>query len=198
MATARKHCQIYLLSANCMHILWHRKVVFIVRCKIYWVIAIGTHVGVCKLMFPIIAHHSNCHMVLTVDVCANITLECPEAPTAAWGPLWGQSLAQQGATLMTQATQWDTSSNEPSRAVSQSVLLDADCELTSHSHYSRWAIWAGPGAGHPTERAGAWDSGSISPPDRRKATFLRPTASGRFQGNDMAWQQQFCGISSSI
>ena len=25
-------------------------------------------------------------------------LECPEAPTAAWGPLWSQFLAQQGAT----------------------------------------------------------------------------------------------------
>ena len=31
--STRKRCQIYLLSTNCMHILWYRKVVFIVRCK---------------------------------------------------------------------------------------------------------------------------------------------------------------------
>ena len=36
------------------------------------------------------------------------------------------------------------------------------CELTSHSHHSGWATWAGPGAGHPTERARAWDSGSCT------------------------------------
>ena len=41
------------------------------------------------------------------------------------------------------------------------------CELTSRSHHSEWATWAGPGAGHPTERAGVWDSGSISPPHPR-------------------------------
>ena len=35
-------------------------------------------------------------------------------------------------------------------------------ELTSHSHHSGWATWAGPGAGHPTERARAWDSGSCT------------------------------------
>ena len=78
--------------------------------------------------------------------------------------------------------QWTMASSQPL------VLLDADCELaTSHSHHSGWATWAGPRAGHPTERAGAWDSGSISPPDRRKATFLRPPASGRFQRNAAVW-----------
>ena len=119
-----------------------------------------------------------------------ITLECPEAPTAAWGPLWGQFLAQQGATLMAQATQWDTSSNEPWRAVSHwHCWMRANlnvCELTSLSRHSGWATWAGPGAGHSTEWAGAWDNGSISPPDRRKATFLRPPASGRFQRNALS------------
>ena len=58
------------------------------------------------------------------------------------------------------------------------------CELTSHSHHSGWATWAGLGAGHSTEWARAWDSGSISPPDRRKVTFLRPPVSGRFLRNE--------------
>ena len=51
--------KIYLLLTICMYILWYRKVVFIVRFKTYWVIAIGMHVGVCKPYFPIIAHHLN-------------------------------------------------------------------------------------------------------------------------------------------
>ena len=67
-------------------------------------------------------------------------------------------------------------------------------ELTSHSHHSGWATWAGPGAGHPTEQAGAWDSGSISTPDRRKATFLLPPASGRFQCNGLQHRTGACRI----
>ena len=58
--------------------------------------------------------------ILNITLLPNVThyAGMPRGPPVAWGPLWGQLLAQQGATLMAQATQWDTSSNEPWRAVS--------------------------------------------------------------------------------